>query len=185
MNDTESKLVGAATQLFAQYGVKRTSMAEVAEGAGVSRQTLYSLFSSKDKLLAVTMQSIIDGIIADLERDWQQCDSVEQVLDVYFKHSVYKPFELLQKTPDIADLIRGIGEETRKVARKADTDKTKLLAKQLEPFSSRLKTRKSDPASVANLVVTTSRELKLSVNSRRELDKLLQTLKTAVQALVE
>lgn len=49
-------------------------------------------------------------------------------LDIYFKHSVYKPFEMLRKTPDIRDLITAIGEETRKVAHKADTTRTKLLA---------------------------------------------------------
>jgi len=185
MNDTELKLVAVATEIFAQYGVKRTSMGEIAECAGVSRQTLYSFFNSKDKLLAVAMQSIIDEILSDLERDWKQCESVEQILDIYFKHSVYKPFEMLRKTPDIKDLIHGVGDETRKVAHKADTAKTKLLAQQLEPFRHGLEARNSDPVSVARLIVTTTRELKLSVNSRKELEKLLQTLKKAVQALVE
>lgn len=185
MNDTELKLIAVATDLFAQYGVKRTSMAAVAESAGVSRQTIYSIFSSKDKLLAVAMQAFIDEILLNLNRDWQTCNSVEQTLDVYFKHSVYKPFDLLRRTPDIKDLIHGIGEETRKVAQKADATKTRLLAQQLEPYSRGLKASNSDTTAVASLIVTTSRELKTSVNSRRELDKLLQTLKKAVQALMD
>lgn len=184
MNNTELKLVAAASELFARYGVKRTSMGAVAESAGVSRQTLYSLFSTKDKLLSVAMQSFIDGILIDLEQDWKKCSSVEQVMDVYFKHSVYKPFEMLRKTPDIQDLIQGIGEQTRRVARKADTTKTKLLAQQLEPFGRGLKASDSDATAVASLIVATTRDLKSSVNSRRELDKLLQTLKKAVQALL-
>lgn len=185
MTDTELKLVAVATELFAQYGVKRTSMAAVAERAGVSRQTLYALFNNKDKLLAVAMQSFIDEILVNLERDWKLCDSVEQVLEIYFKHSVYMPFQLLRKTPDIKDLIHGIGEETRKVAQKSDAKKIKLLAQQLEPFSHSLKSGNNDTIAVANLIVTSTKEFKFSVSSRKELDKLLQTLTDAVQALIE
>lgn len=185
MNESKLKVVGVAVELFARYGVKRTSMAEVAEQAGISRQTLYAQFSSKDKLLAAAMQSIIGQIYIELESEWEKCNSLDGILATYFKHAVYQPFEMLKKTPDLKDLIHGVGEETTKVAQKAEAEKTKLLAKQLEPFGSRLDAVSSDPTSVAHFVVTTTNELKYSVTSRRELDKLLKTLKLAIQAMLE
>jgi len=167
MSETESKAVAAATELFSHYGFKRTSMAAVAEKAGLSRQTLYATFNNKDQLLAAAMSTLISKIIADMESDWQECTSVDQILTVYFKHAVYVPFELLKKAPDIIDLIHGVADETAKVACKSEDEKTRLLAKQLEPYSKHLDQVNSDVSSVAKFIVMTSNELKYAVTSRR------------------
>jgi len=103
----------------------------------------------------------------------------------YFKHAVYVPFELLKKAPDIIDLIHGVADETAKVACKSEDEKTRLLAKQLEPYSKHLDQVNSDVSSVAKFIVMTSNELKYAVTSRRELDQLLQTLKLAIQAMLQ
>jgi len=183
MTDSESKAVAAAIEMFTRYGAKRTSMSEIAERADISRQTLYALFSSKDKLLAASMEAAIAKIYIELERDWEYCTSVDQVIDVYFKHAVIAPFELLKKTPDLEDLIRGTEPLTYKVAEKAEAHKIKLLTKQLQEYEHQLDTYNSNPKSVASLVVVTGKQLKFSIKSRRELVQLLQTLKDAVLAL--
>jgi len=167
MSDTESKVVEVAVQMFSRYGVKRTSMASVAEAAGVSRQTLYAIFKSKDELLAAAMKSYIAKILLDLDRDWEQSTSPDEILTVYFKHAVYQPFEMLVLLPDLKDLLHGVGEATTKVACDSDVNKTKLLAKQLQPYKSRLSAVGSDPSAIAHFIVTTSNELKYSVNTRR------------------
>ena len=41
----------AATATFLRYGFKKTSMDDVAQAAGVSRQGLYLYFETKDVLL--------------------------------------------------------------------------------------------------------------------------------------
>lgn len=48
---TRRRIVGAASQLFRERGVRRTSMEEVAEAAGVSRATLYTYADNKHDLL--------------------------------------------------------------------------------------------------------------------------------------
>jgi len=185
MNDTESKIVEVTIEMVSRYGVKRTSMASVAEEAGVSRQTLYAVFSNKDHLLAAAMRVVVSKILAELKEDWQDCTSVDQILTAYFKHAVYPPYEMLKKTPDLIDLIHGVGEENYKVARECDADKSKALAEQLQPFSAQLKKNNSDAASVGKFIVLTSNELKFSVSSRRELDNMLHTLKQAINAMLE
>ena len=52
------------------------------------------------------MEATIAKIYVELERDWEYCTSVDQLIDVYFKHAVIAPFELLKKMPDLEDLIR-------------------------------------------------------------------------------
>ena len=42
--ETEARIVAAAIQCFVRYGARKTSMADIATAAGVSRQTLYDSF---------------------------------------------------------------------------------------------------------------------------------------------
>jgi AcrR family transcriptional regulator len=50
--DTRERLLEAARQTLARFGVRRLSLSDVADVAGVSRQTLYRYFPSKQVLLA-------------------------------------------------------------------------------------------------------------------------------------
>ena len=50
MNEREKKIIEAAVEVFHRYGVKRASMSDIADEAGVSRQTVYNAFSNKDEL---------------------------------------------------------------------------------------------------------------------------------------
>ncbi|MCB1005368.1 MAG: TetR/AcrR family transcriptional regulator [Acidimicrobiales bacterium] len=50
-NDTERQIVDAAYDAVAVHGIARLSLADVAKRAGLSRQTLYRYFPSKDDLL--------------------------------------------------------------------------------------------------------------------------------------
>jgi AcrR family transcriptional regulator len=56
----------AAWELFAQFGVERVSMADIARKAGVSQATIYNNFANKETLtrefVAVAVDSLVDGI---------------------------------------------------------------------------------------------------------------------------
>jgi AcrR family transcriptional regulator len=48
--DKQEAILQAATELFAQYGFDRVTMAEIAEKARVSKVSIYNFFESKDNL---------------------------------------------------------------------------------------------------------------------------------------
>ncbi|GAA1282988.1 TetR family transcriptional regulator [Planotetraspora silvatica] len=50
----------AALGLFGRYGFQKTSMEEVAKGAGISRPGLYLLFPNKEQLYRATMQGVME-----------------------------------------------------------------------------------------------------------------------------
>ena len=56
----------AAWELFAQFGVERVSMADIARKAGVSQATIYNNFANKETLtrefVAVAVDSLVGGI---------------------------------------------------------------------------------------------------------------------------
>lgn len=49
--DAKQKIVNAAIKCFEQYGPQRTSMADIAEAAGISRKTLYRIFEDRASLI--------------------------------------------------------------------------------------------------------------------------------------
>ncbi|WP_434811338.1 helix-turn-helix domain-containing protein [Microbacterium sp. bgisy189] len=70
---TEERIVAAATELFLREGYAATSIAAVAEAAGVSERTVYVRFASK----VVLFQRVIEvGIVGDVDatpmpqREW-------------------------------------------------------------------------------------------------------------------
>ena len=65
---TKQKVVAAAIQCFKQYGVHRTSMADIADAYGVSRQTLYRMFENRSVLLEYIATQRIDILMANLAK---------------------------------------------------------------------------------------------------------------------
>ena len=54
----------AATAAFLRYGFKKTSMDDVAQAAGVSRQGLYLYFDTKDFLFREALQYLVSHLIS-------------------------------------------------------------------------------------------------------------------------
>jgi TetR/AcrR family transcriptional regulator, mexJK operon transcriptional repressor len=61
-----SAIVSAASKLFLEKGFDSTSMDEVAKRAGVSKQTVYSHFSSKEQLFSSSIHAAIEKYFPDL-----------------------------------------------------------------------------------------------------------------------
>lgn len=47
----EEQIIESARELFIKYGIKKTSMDEIAKNAGITKKTVYSYFTSKDELI--------------------------------------------------------------------------------------------------------------------------------------
>ena len=61
---TEERLLDASERLHRRIGVAKTSMADVARAAGVSRATLYRYFDSREALLTALSQRATDRFFA-------------------------------------------------------------------------------------------------------------------------
>ncbi|WP_153502734.1 TetR/AcrR family transcriptional regulator [Cumulibacter manganitolerans] len=63
MSRRRDQLIDAAEQVFASKGYAETTMADLAEAAGVTRPTVYAYFSSKDEVLAVVAGRVREHFI--------------------------------------------------------------------------------------------------------------------------
>src|SRR5260370_34920259 len=65
MAEKRTRIVQAAQSLFIRYGVKRTSIDEVARAADIAKGTLYLYYESKEMLFAEVAKHICADILAE------------------------------------------------------------------------------------------------------------------------
>lgn len=66
--ETRSAVVRAATRLFLEQGVTKTSIDDIAAGAGIARRTFFLHFPSKEDVLFHYLEGHIDRAVAALDR---------------------------------------------------------------------------------------------------------------------
>ena len=67
---TRSQIVAAAADVFTRDGYVATSMADIAEQAGLSMGGLYRYFASKEELFGVLAHEYLDLLLHTLEEAW-------------------------------------------------------------------------------------------------------------------
>jgi len=118
-----------------------------------------------------------------LSEEWKNSTTIEEILDVYFTHSVMKAYQLLSNAPDLKDLLHGIGTDTIKLAEKAEIEKAELLSDQLRQFENQLSDHGTTANDLARYIVRATTELKFSAKSSKELTALLKPLRASILAL--
>jgi AcrR family transcriptional regulator len=104
-NETLARILQAARECFARYGVQRTSMADVAKAAGVSRQTLYNTISGREELI----ESVVVLRVGEMSEELRQVlDAQPTFVDALVEVSVAS-VELARKDPEFTNLVETAG----------------------------------------------------------------------------
>lgn len=180
MTDTRTSIVEAATRTVAKHGARKTAMVDIAQAAGVSRQTLYALFGSKDELVAETINHNARINFAEVEEGLRGCSSLEEELEVYFTKTIVRSFELIQGSEDLEDIMSGHSEAGRAALAVLEKQHKKLVSRLLAPYNKQIEASGQSANQLAHFCVTCARGFKYSAKSRRDLNVLLKALKTSV-----
>ena len=78
MGEKETKYIEAAIEVFSRYGMRRATMGDIAEKAGVSRQTLYATYANKEEVLKAAICHAARKTMADIEADWKNCTTIAE-----------------------------------------------------------------------------------------------------------
>ena len=183
MNETKVKIIEASLEAFSRYGLRRVSMSDVAEAAGISRQTLYAHYKNKDELFLATMQAAYAKSLTDLRTAWDKATTLTEIIDAYFEIAVYQPFEIMREHPDLVDILSGANSKTTDMAKQVELEKAGLVAERFTPYAQPLAAHGSSPIAIGEYLVRTSSQLKYSTDDLAELKRYLGTLKSAILAM--
>lgn len=179
MTSTKNKIVDAAIATFIRYGARKTAMTDIADAAGVSRQTLYDQFGSKDDLVEAAISRNTDLVLARISERLGEADNLAESLDVYLTETVVRTFERLQTSEDVEDLISGHSDAGRAAIRKSHQRHTKVMIDLLEPYGNQIESTGQSTKQVAAFLVRNAMSLKHCEN-KRELNAMLDSLKTSI-----
>lgn len=106
---TRARIIDAAHELFASDGYNATTMAAIAERAGVAVQTVYFVFHRKSELLSATMEAIAAGTSTPApvpDRSWFQealtTENAQRSLALTVEHGV----DIYSRSAPLAHAIR-------------------------------------------------------------------------------
>lgn len=138
MNEKEQSVVEAAFKVIQRYGVRRTTMCDISDEAGISRQTLYSMFPSKEEMLRATIRWYTDQTLGEISRGCSQARSLEEALDILFEHLVRQPRKMMDTSPDSADIVEGFNEAAREEVELACSGFRRMFADVLSPYEKQI-----------------------------------------------
>lgn len=173
----------AAQGLFLRYGVKRTSMGDIAREAGISRQTLYNTFPNKEAVLGAMIAQLADKVVVDIEAGLEKAADLGQKLDVFAKHIAIVHYDFLQSSPNAEDIIAGVTESAQKELAAGAKRNTKIICRVLEPYSDAIERNELTVPQVADFIQRSATTAKYDAKSRKHLLELLDVLRMSVLKL--
>ena len=180
MSDRRAIVLDAAVRVFLRYGVKRATMNDIAEKAGISRQTLYNLFSGKTEVLSTVIETSTADAIARIDAQIETAETLDQQLDLVFDEMVLKPFDLLAQSPNAADIIEGMNGTAREALETCSQDYVALLVRILSPHGAALSAAGHEVAELAEFIQVSAYGAKKVARDRAQMVAVLATLKALI-----
>ncbi len=180
MTEREIDIIEAAFALFLRYGVKRTSMSDIAAEARISRQTLYNAFSDKDDVLRATIRLFTKRAMAAIEIGLATAETLDEKLDVVFEQLAVRPFETLRASPNAEDIILGINTASRDEIAENDRAFQAVLERIFDERRMALARAGLTPRALAEVNQIAVAAAKTRATDRGHLDALLAAQKAVV-----
>jgi TetR/AcrR family transcriptional repressor of uid operon len=79
------RVAAAALEEFAEHGIRRTSMEDIARRAGVSRMTVFRRFASKQRLVEIVIAREVHRGMQELDLLWEGAETLEDRLVAGFE----------------------------------------------------------------------------------------------------
>jgi AcrR family transcriptional regulator len=109
--ETRSRILEAAGELFAEQGYEATKVAEICSRADVARQTFFNHFPAKRDLLLAMFENGVDSLAVNLDAACARADSTRERLALFFADTVGPALEVGPFNRDLVAQVLSAGEQ--------------------------------------------------------------------------
>ncbi len=106
-NSMKSRLLHVAKELFAKYGYKKTTLDEIAQGAGKGKSSLYYYFKSKDEVFAAVVEHELNTLEEKIEEAVNSVSKAGDKLKIYIQTRIDVIKEMATLTEAIKNDLLG------------------------------------------------------------------------------
>lgn len=174
-----SHIIETATAVFLRYGFTRTTMADIARAADLTRPTLYATFPDKEAIFQAVVSSLMTGKLARIEAAIAGLPELQEKLSFACQAWAGEGYDLLQNLPDARDVydlrFSAVADGYRRFqAILADIVGEHLVRSSLG----------QSPASLAHSIIYALKGFKDGASSRKELEQLVADYVAIVVAAI-
>ena len=184
MHITDEQIAAFAWQEFCKYGLSKTTMADVANSAGISRQSLYNRFKNKDELVRLIVRLYFKKNLSLCNNELKTKNNLKDILDTLVQYFIIEAWMTARSLP-ISD---GLEQSNHSIISKewADaTDKKITLIKNTFFNYLNKNTRKKEIAyDLAKYFCASANGIKSLANDELELYSLCKTLKLTLESII-
>jgi AcrR family transcriptional regulator len=99
---SRQKIVDATLWLIAEAGFEDVTIAAVARAAGVTRQTVYSIFSTREDLISEAMVGLVVDVIGGIREKADQAETPTE----FVVETIVAARNLIRREPVLSSLLR-------------------------------------------------------------------------------
>ncbi|MGE9291186.1 MAG: TetR/AcrR family transcriptional regulator [Puniceicoccales bacterium] len=186
--ETEKKhhILDAALEVFLRYGFKKSTMGDIADKAGMSRPSLYLVYSNKEEIFRAVITRMEEEVLRESEENLANCSGVKEGIAAVLDTWIFKSFEMIRTSPEadeLLDFAYSFAPDLRKKMLEA-MEKQLLQALQFAPSRKSTRNTVADE-SIARLIAISTVDMKRKVNDSAELRDLLTTTVEVFASYVE
>lgn len=118
--DRRSRILDGARSAFMRFGFERSSIADIATGAGVSRTAVYHYFPGKEDVLAAVVEEFNATILKAAAELVDKSQSLEEALKGLLEAKYGRTLMLMAQSPHGVELVDATHRLTGPANRAAD-----------------------------------------------------------------
>lgn len=103
--EKEQQVIEAAYNVFFRYGFARTTMADLASAARLSRPALYLVYPGKAEVFRAVIEWITESTLTAIQESLQHEWPLEKKLTHCLELAMVKHFDAIKANPDAEDLL--------------------------------------------------------------------------------
>lgn len=111
MTPKHIEIITAAKTLFMRYGYGKTTMGEIAQEAGVARQTVYNAFPSKPDIMRAVVRYAGEMLQGQVAEAWSATTGIDEKLQAFHDLVPIHIYEVSMHAPDASEVWEGMHKE--------------------------------------------------------------------------
>lgn len=179
LSDTETRILNAAIDVILKFGPRKTTMNDIAEAAGLTRQTVYASFGGKDAVLAEMVRFIGRRRLTQISVAWEYCPTLNEKLQAFARIVVLEDHDEMAGE-DPQELVSGYSDAGRAAYDEICAGYADIWAEELAPSAEALQRAGATAPRLARFIVSASLNLKRAEADKGRLHEQLSVLNAAV-----
>lgn len=183
--DVAQRILQAAIRVFDKYGLRKTTMRDIAESAGMSKSSLYYYFRDKKKILSSVIRQEAEILIEKLRTAVLQAASPQEKLQAYVVTRMRLLFELsiyyASLTEAYLEQYAFIEQEREAFTDFENSTIQEILSEGIDTGIFRI----SDVITTAKMLIIIMKGLELRLIIGKSMDDLDETVSTMLDILLQ